>query len=122
MSRRVPFPTRRSSDLQLGTAVLCDELPQRFEVPVHQGHVCRDHLGRKLCPGGLDALEPGALTGAVHADQRLQEEPIGDLCSLGTELADALDLLKQWPQLPFGSFMAPLEREVNVSALQRADS
>ena len=74
----------RETSPQLREPLGRDEAGQRLDLPRLDRPVGRGDDGINLA-GGLDAVEPGALAGAVDAHEGLEEEPVGDKPGVPTQ-------------------------------------
>lgn len=108
--------------VQLGAPVLRHQRQQVVVRAAVDGRVgsCDDRVDGRA--GGLDAGEPDPLRHPVQPHQRLQEQPVSELCGLGSEGAHPQRLVEDVAQLGLTTGGDPLERVVDVAGGQRPAS
>ena len=104
---------------QFIAAVGFDQFEDRAEIAGLERLVGLDHDRLDIRTRVLDAGETDALGQAVQANQRLEEEPVGDLGGLRAECANRDGLLEDLAQFLLALGGDPLEGVFDLTGLER---
>jgi hypothetical protein len=94
-------------------------MTNRFDGTDANGFVRRRNRWAQITTRWLEARERRAFAGAMHADQRLEEESVGQLSRLRAQLANRERLLEGLPNLRFVLFLDPDQHERRISGVER---
>src|SRR5687767_11437040 len=94
-------------------------MTNRFDGADANRFVRRRNRWAQITTRWLEARKRRSFAGAMHADQRLEEEPVGQLSRLRAQLANSERLLEGLPNLRFVLLLDSDQHERRIAGVER---